>query len=243
MDIKVTMSFLQIYRENIQDLLSFSIVNNSGSNGSSMEDNLPIREDPQRGFYVEGLQEYLVRNYHEAEALLNIGLENRAIASTLMNSTSSRSHTVLTIGIEQRGDVPMNSSNTHNNNTGNNDQLDLDSNKNSLLRGRSHKSARILYSKLLMVDLAGSERVRKTISKGTRLDEAKSINTSLSALGNVIAALAESNTAHVPYRDSKLTRILNDSLGGTASTSLIATVGPSPNNYNETLSTLQFASR
>lgn len=127
MDVKVTMSFLQIYRENIQDLLSYSIVNNSGNsnNALSIEDNLPIREDPQRGFYVEGLQEYLVRNYHEAEALLNIGLENRAIASTLMNSTSSRSHTVLTIGIEQRGDIP-----TPNNN-GNNDQLDLDSLNNN----------------------------------------------------------------------------------------------------------------
>lgn len=145
-----------------------------------------------------------------------------------MNSTSSRSHTVLTIAIEQRGDLAASDDNPEN---------------GSLLRRRAHGSARILYSKLLMVDLAGSERVRKTISKGTRLDEAKSINTSLSALGNVIAALAESNTAHVPYRDSKLTRILNDSLGGTASTSLIATVGPSPSNYNETLSTLQFASR
>lgn len=155
-----------------------------------------------------------------------IGLESRAIASTLMNSTSSRSHTVLTIAIEQRGDIAPNDDNSE---------------SGPLLRKRTH--ARILYSKLLMVDLAGSERVRKTISKGTRLDEAKSINTSLSALGNVIAALAESNTAHVPYRDSKLTRILNDSLGGTASTSLIATVGPAPSNYNETLSTLQFASR
>jgi hypothetical protein len=156
------------------------------------------------------------------------GLESRAIASTLMNSTSSRSHTVLTVAIEQRGDMAI--------------TTDESSESGTLLR-RSRASARILYSKLLMVDLAGSERVRKTISKGARLDEAKSINTSLSALGNVIAALAESTTAHVPYRDSKLTRILNDSLGGTASTSLIATVGPAPSNYNETLSTLQFASR
>lgn len=158
-----------------------------------------------------------------------LGLESRAIASTLMNSTSSRSHTVLTINIEQRGDIPPMS--------------DRDTDTNGSLLRRRPTGGRILHSKLLMVDLAGSERVRKTISKGTRLDEAKSINTSLSALGNVIAALAESNSAHVPYRDSKLTRILNDSLGGTASTSLIATVGPAASNYNETLSTLQFASR
>jgi hypothetical protein len=146
-----------------------------------------------------------------------------------MNSTSSRSHTVLTINIEQRGDIPPMS--------------DRDTDTNGSLLRRRPTGGRILHSKLLMVDLAGSERVRKTISKGARLDEAKSINTSLSALGNVIAALAESNSAHVPYRDSKLTRILNDSLGGTASTSLIATVGPAATNYNETLSTLQFASR
>jgi hypothetical protein len=94
-----------------------------------------------------------------------------------------------------------------------------------------------------MVDLAGSERVRRTVSKGTRLSEAKSINTSLSALGNVIAALAAPHTAHIPYRDSKLTRLLQDSLGGTASTALIATVGPASINYGETLSTLLFATR
>ena len=131
-----------------------------------------------------------------------------------MNTTSSRSHTVLTINLLQRvsGDG-----------------------KNSL--------SKTVRSKLLMVDLAGSERVRRTVSKGTRLSEAKSINTSLSALGNVIAALAEQNASHVPYRDSKLTRLLQDSLGGTASTALIATVGPAAVNYGETLSTLLFASR
>ena len=108
-------------------------------------------------------------------------------------------------------------------------------------------AARTVRSKLLMVDLAGSERVRRTVSKGTRLSEAKSINTSLSALGNVIAALADPSAGtklhHVPYRDSKLTRLLQDSLGGTASTALIATVGPAPVNYGETLSTLGFATR
>ena len=155
-----------------------------------------------------------MRNYREAEALINLGLENRAIAPTLMNSTSSRSHTVLTINIEQR------------------------------LTGDGTKSySKTLRSKLLMVDLAGSERVRRTVSKGTRLSEAKSINTSLSALGNVIAALAEHNTTHVPFRDSKLTRLLQDSLGGSAATALIATIGPAAVNYGETLSTLLFAQR
>lgn len=216
-EIGVTMSFLQLYRETIQDLLAPAA-------SHCAEENLAIREDPATGFYVEGLQSYMVRSYEEAEALLNLGLENRAIAPTLMNVTSSRSHTVLTINVEQRGagggqvQVPGGS-------------------------GRKVSHVRTVRSKLLLVDLAGSERVRKTVSKGTRLEEAKSINTSLSALGNVIAALAEANVTHVPYRDSKLTKILHDSLGGTASTALIAAIGPAHSNYAETLSTLVFASR
>lgn len=218
-EIIVTMSFLQLYRETIQDLLA-----PAASSGPASDDNLAIREDPSKGFYVEGLQCYMVRSYEEAEALLNLGLENRAIAPTLMNVTSSRSHTVLTINMEQRGAT-------------------ADSGSASQFSSKKMSHVRTMRSKLLLVDLAGSERVRKTVSKGTRLEEAKSINTSLSALGNVIAALAEANVAHVPYRDSKLTKILHDSLGGTASTALVAAIGPAQSNYAETLSTLVFASR
>ena len=216
-EISVSLSFLQLYRETIHDLLIPAL----GTNQQVGDESLTIREDPQRGFYVEGLQEFLVNNYAEAEVLLNLGLENRAIASTVMNVTSSRSHTVLTLNLAQR--------------------FTNDKNDN----GGSSKTgySRNIKSKLVMVDLAGSERVRRTVSKGARLSEAKSINTSLSALGNVIAALAESNTSHVPYRDSKLTRLLQDSLGGTASTALMATVGPAAVNYGETLSTLLFATR
>ena len=161
-----------------------------------------------------------------AEILVNIGLENRAIASTLMNATSSRSHTILSIYVEtqkQKGDSQ---------------QFD----------GNSGKHSR---RKLMLVDLAGSERVRRSSSQGARLAEAKSINSSLSALGNVIAALADLNGViavgqphpHIPYRGSKLTKLLQDSLGGSASTALIATVGPAAKNHGETLSTLQFAHR
>jgi kinesin family protein 5 len=107
-DINVSLSFLQLYRETIQDLLSpantagsSSSNPNSGANTPAAEENLPIREDPIRGFYVEGLQEFTVRSYGEAEALINLGLENRAIAPTLMNATSSRSHIVLTINTEE----------------------------------------------------------------------------------------------------------------------------------------------
>lgn len=256
--IVVTQSFLQLYRETIQDLLAPASNNASSNNGggggggggsniSGIEESLIIREDPMRGFYVEGLTEYVVRNYRESgkrlphvmhspparsrspsltlapavapktctEALINLGLENRAIAPTLMNSTSSRSHTILTLRLEQR--LPADPANPQ-------------------------SVTRTLRSKLLMVDLAGSERVRRTVSKGARLSEAKSINSSLSALGNVIAALAD-HSSHIPYRDSKLTRLLQDSLGGNAATSLIATIGPAAINYGETLSTLLFAQR
>ena len=130
------------------------------------------------------------------EALLNLGLENRAMAPTYMNETSSRSHTILTLNIEQRS---MNQSTN---------QSNMNINTES-----KHNYARTIRSKLLMVDLAGSERVRRTESKGTRLLEAQSINSSLSTLGNVIAALALSNSTHIPYRNSKLTRLLQDSLG------------------------------
>ena len=217
-EVRITLSFLQLYRETIQDLLAPANASNTSTPRSHTpnkvynDENLIIREDPTKGFYVEGLQEFIVRDYSEAEALINLGLENRAIAPTLMNATSSRSHTVLTLNVEQRG----------------------------MRSGRTVKNVR---SKLLMVDLAGSERVRRTISKGTRLNEARSINSSLSTLGNVIAALAQEGTTHVPYRDNKLARLLQDSLGGTASTALIATVGPAAMNYSETLSTLLFAAR
>jgi hypothetical protein len=235
-EITISLSFLQLYRETIQDLLA-----PASSNGPSNDDNLLIREDPQRGFYVEGLQEFVVRDFHESEALINLGLENRAIAPTLMNATSSRSHTVLTIYIEQRMSTEvqaqggasnsLSNASSRSSSSANLAHTGNGSGPNSVRKGAQY--TRTLRSKLLMVDLAGSERVRRTVSKGARLSEAKSINTSLSALGNVIAALAEANVGHIPYRDSKLTRLLQDSLGGTARTALIATVGPAAVNYGE----------
>ena len=133
--------------------------------------NLPIREDKKRGFYIQHLTEYQVTSYKEASALVNLGLENRIMAPTLMNTTSSRSHTVLTMNITQ-----------------------ID---------RTRKSKK--RSKLLLVDLAGSERIKRTISQDIRLREAQSINSSLAALGNVIAALAKNTSRHVPFRLVTLT--------------------------------------
>ena len=185
---------------------------------------MKIRENPSQGFYVEGLQKYVVESVQETIELINFGLRNRVMAPTLMNTTSSRSHTVLTLEIEHadigdRGAVAG---------------YDI---------GGAKKFRRILRGKLLLVDLAGSERVRRTTSQGARLEEAKSINQSLSALGNVVAALADPNAPHIPFRDSNLTKLAQNSLGGNANTALIATIGPAMENNSETLSTLMFASR
>jgi hypothetical protein len=173
-----------------------------------------------------------------------------------MNATSSRSHTVLTLSLEQRistavqpqgqgqgqggaegggalavATPSLSRNSTEGSATSGSSTAMASRKKQQQQQGASGQYTKTLRSKLLMVDLAGSERVRRTVSKGARLSEAKSINTSLSALGNVIAALAEQNVSHIPYRDSKLTRLLQDSLGGTARTALIATVGPAAVNY------------
>ena len=138
-DITVKISFLQIYRETIQDLLKPSA-------GATQDENLPIRESPSAGFYVEGLHEYLARSYDEAEALVNFGIENRAIAATLMNNTSSRSHTVLSVIIEQRGTSEAPAS--------------------DLERAAEMSMSRTRRGKLLLVDLAGSERARDSENNG-----------------------------------------------------------------------------
>eukprot|EP00968_Pinguiococcus_pyrenoidosus_P026010 scaffold7052_cov254-Pinguiococcus_pyrenoidosus.AAC.15 len=220
----ITVSFLQIYRETIQDLLASgaSSPRSAAAHGPTNA-NLCIRESTDKGFYVEGLSEFVVRTYEEAEAIVNLGLQYRALAATALNTTSSRSHTILTVTVEQRPAA-----------------LEIDAAVS--VQGK-------LRSKLLLIDLAGSERVRRAGrgrvagSKQERLHETKSINSSLSALGNVIAALSSHDCAHIPYRNSKLTRLLQDSLGGTASTALIACVGPAQCCQQETLSTLLFASR
>merc|ERR1719155_279514 len=131
-----------------------------------------------------------------------------------MNQESSRSHSIFTITVETSQDDPANP-----------------------------KKPKIRQGKLNMVDLAGSERQSKTGATGDRLKEATKINLSLSALGNVISALVDGKSSHIPYRDSKLTRLLQDSLGGNTKTVLCANCGPADYNYDETLGTLEFAKR
>lgn len=184
-------------------------------NGNNKTSNLSLKEMPNEGVVVPGLTQHPVHNVEECEHLLNVGSKNRIIGATLMNQVSSRSHCIFSISIEQ---MMMN-----NNNNNNND--------------------RIRKGKLNLVDLAGSERQTKTGTTGERLKEATKINLSLSALGNVISALVDGKAKHIPYRDSKLTRLLQDSLGGNTRTLMIACISPSDRDYCETLSTLRYANR
>lgn len=187
-DIKI--SFLQIYNEQILDLL----------NSKSQNKNLSIREDKLKGVFVENLTEISVNNQDEALELLVKGSNIRANATTKLNIKSSRSHAIFIIHILKKSN-------------GNYSQ----------------------HSKLNFVDLAGSERIRVTGATGARLEECKSINQSLAQLANVIFALSKKKINHVPYRNNKLTRLLEDSLGGNCRTTLIATVSPHLDSFSESV--------
>jgi hypothetical protein len=198
----VRVSYLEIYNEEIRDLLSKDPTNK-----------LELKENADHEVYVKDLTAVPVKSFNEMDAVLNAGKKNRVTGSTLMNATSSRSHAVFLVTMET---AEMN-----------------------VIDGKS----KILVGKLNLVDLAGSERQSKTGATGQRLKEATKINQSLSALGNVISALVDARSTHVPYRDSKLTRLLQDSLGGNTKTVMIANCGPADYNYDETLSTLRYADR
>mmetsp|Transcript_13483 Transcript_13483/g.22209 ORF Transcript_13483/g.22209 Transcript_13483/m.22209 type:complete len:802 (+) Transcript_13483:58-2463(+) len=194
-------SYLEIYNEDIRDLLS-----------KNPKDRCDLKDHPNGGVYVKDLSTRVVKCADDLQQVLATGLQNRSTGSTLMNAESSRSHSIFLITVEQC---------------------------TVSAEGESH----IRVGKLNMVDLAGSERQSKTGATGERLKEATKINLSLSALGNVISALVDGKSSHVPYRDSKLTRLLQDSLGGNTKTVMVANCGPADYNYDETLSTLRYAYR
>ena len=183
--------------------------------------NLQIREDKRKGVFVEGLSEWAVRSPYEIYSLMRKGTNARVTASTKLNDLSSRSHAVFIIIVEQmttEDDAPSNP--------------------------LEEQAKQIKVGKLNLVDLAGSERLSITGATGKRLEECKKINQSLSALGNVIAALTDVKArTHIPYRDSKLTRLLEDSLGGNCKTTMMAMISPSYMCFSETLSSLKFANR
>uniref|UniRef100_A0A8C9TLZ7 Kinesin family member 13A n=1 Tax=Scleropages formosus TaxID=113540 RepID=A0A8C9TLZ7_SCLFO len=179
---------------------------------------LKVREHKVLGPYVDGLSQLAVTNFEDIESLMSEGNKSRTVAATNMNEESSRSHAVFNIIVTQT-------------------LYDLQS-------GNSGEKV----SKVSLVDLAGSERVSKTGAAGERLKEGSNINKSLTTLGCVISALADQSAGKgkpkfVPYRDSVLTWLLKDNLGGNSKTAMIATVSPAADNYEETLSTLRYADR
>ncbi|XP_004292458.1 PREDICTED: uncharacterized protein LOC101313387 [Fragaria vesca subsp. vesca] len=195
-------SFLEIYNEQITDLLDPS------------SSNLLLREDVTKGVYVENLSEFEVHTVSDILRLLIQGSSNRRVAATNMNRESSRSHSVFTCVIESRWE------------------------KDSTTNFR--------FARLNLVDLAGSERQKTSGAEGERLKEAANINKSLSTLGHVIMVLvdvAHGKIKHIPYRDSRLTFLLQDSLGGNSKTMIISNVSPSIGCAAETLNTLKFAQR
>ena len=175
---------------------------------------LVIRDDPVRGVFVEGVEWHAVQSMTEIDRILSLGMSNRRVEETMANDRSSRSHSVFTAMIEQK------------------------------MTNAADNMATILRSQMHLVDLAGSERQKVSGAAGERLKEASNINKSLSALGHVIMSLVDvqqGKQRHVPYRDSKLTFLLQDALGGSAKTVLLATISPASLNAFETLSTLRFA--
>eukprot|EP01062_Namystynia_karyoxenos_P078785 TRINITY_DN8171_c0_g2_i5.p1 TRINITY_DN8171_c0_g2~~TRINITY_DN8171_c0_g2_i5.p1 ORF type:complete len:879 (+),score=213.50 TRINITY_DN8171_c0_g2_i5:88-2637(+) len=206
----VVASYVQIYKEKVQDLLP-----------TSTPGEIKIRNRPDGSVIMTGAREEELRTTADMLRLLEAGSRARATGVTKMNDASSRSHSILTVTLTQRIHDP-------------NDPLAPDD---------------FLLSKLHLVDLAGSERNKKTQATGAQVKEAAHINSALSSLGNVISALAGEKgkrgerKAHVPYRDSNLTRLLQDSLGGNARTLMIACISPVSASVEESISTLEYASR
>ncbi|GAB2244660.1 hypothetical protein Droror1_Dr00000153 [Drosera rotundifolia] len=213
----VSVSYLQLYMETIQDLLDPG------------NDNITITEDPKTGdVSLPGTSLVEIRDQRSFLELLRVGEAHRFAANTKLNTESSRSHAILMVHVRRT--------------VNGRDSFSSSQNGDVSHLVKNHKLATLRKSKLVVVDLAGSERIDKSGSDGHTLEEAKSINLSLSALGKCINALAE-NSHHIPVRDSKLTRLLRDSFGGTARTSLIITIGPSPQHRGETASTILFGQR
>ncbi|CAN8072504.1 unnamed protein product [Agarophyton chilense] len=197
----VRVGFVEIYKERIRDLVD-----------ANSRPAVPVQVRERRvkaakHVFLDGARERCVQDENALVSIIRDGNVVRRTAATGMNASSSRSHSVITITVQQESE-------------GN----------------------ECLFSKLHLVDLAGSERVKRTAAQGTRFEEGVQINKGLFALAKVISALAD-KVGHVPYRDSNLTRLLQDSLGGNAKTLLIACVSPADSSREETLGTLRYAAR
>eukprot|EP00118_Oscarella_pearsei_P004125 m.17158 g.17158 ORF g.17158 m.17158 type:complete len:2041 (+) comp27345_c0_seq1:160-6282(+) len=206
---KVEVSYMEIYNEKVRDLLD----------PRRQKHALKVREHQILGPYVDGLSKLAVKSFADIESLMVEGNKSRTVASTNMNSESSRSHAVFTVVMTQTMFDPETQA--------------------------GHEKV----SKISLVDLAGSERAGKSGAEGDRLREGSNINKSLTTLGLVISHLADQSSGKskrsgfVPYRDSVLTWLLKDNLGGNSKTVMVATISPAEDNYEETLSTLRYADR
>uniref|UniRef100_A0A665X6F7 Kinesin-like protein KIF21A n=1 Tax=Echeneis naucrates TaxID=173247 RepID=A0A665X6F7_ECHNA len=219
-EFKINAQFLELYNEEVLDLFDST----RDVEARKQKSNIKIHEDANGGIYTVGVTTRTVTSAAEMMQCLKLGALSRSTASTQMNVQSSRSHAIFTIHLCQVRD----------NVTDNRLANDSEINEFETLTAKFH-----------FVDLAGSERLKRTGATGDRAKEGISINCGLLALGNVISALGDRSkrSTHVPYRDSKLTRLLQDSLGGNSQTVMIACISPSDRDFMETLNTLKYANR
>eukprot|EP00070_Physeter_catodon_P040368 XP_028347262.1 kinesin-like protein KIF21A isoform X7 [Physeter catodon] len=227
-DFKVNAQFLELYNEEVLDLFDTT----RDIDAKNKKSNIRIHEDSAGGIYTVGVTTRTVITESEMIQCLKLGALSRTTASTQMNVQSSRSHAIFTIHLCQTRMCP---------------QIDAESATDNKVISESSQMNEFetLTAKFHFVDLAGSERLKRTGATGERAKEGISINCGLLALGNVISALGDKSkrATHVPYRDSKLTRLLQDSLGGNSQTIMIACVSPSDRDFMETLNTLKYANR
>ena len=215
-DSQIGVSFIEIYNESINDLLDSSKVN------------LDLRENVNKEVLVNNLTEIKIKNHEQALNLLIKGNESRIIASTKLNEKSSRSHCIFRLNIEITKNI-----------------------KKSNILGEEEIEKVLLKNHINLIDLAGSENSNKTGCVGQRLKEGSNINKSLLALSNVINKLSQNNgnnnsnsqNCFVNYRDSKLTRLLQNSLGGNSKTTIICTITDDGEHYNETMNTIHFGNK
>nr|XP_057932658.1 kinesin-like protein KIF21A isoform X3 [Doryrhamphus excisus] len=224
-EFKINAQFLELYNEEVLDLFD-------STRDMKQKSHVKIHEDANGGIYTVGVTTRTVSSEAEMMQCLKLGALSRTTASTQMNVQSSRSHAIFTIHLCQ---VRVCASDNHE------DEAD-----NRVSNGNGDMDEyETLTAKFHFVDLAGSERLKRTGATGDRAKEGISINCGLLALGNVISALGDRSkrSSHVPYRDSKLTRLLQDSLGGNSQTVMIACISPSDRDFMETLNTLKYANR
>ncbi|XP_005354380.1 kinesin-like protein KIF21A isoform X17 [Microtus ochrogaster] len=227
-EFKVNAQFLELYNEEVLDLFDTT----RDIDAKNKKSNIRIHEDSTGGIYTVGVTTRTVNTEPEMMQCLKLGALSRTTASTQMNVQSSRSHAIFTIHVCQTRVCP---------------QIEAENATDNKMISESSQMNEFetLTAKFHFVDLAGSERLKRTGATGERAKEGISINCGLLALGNVISALGDKSkrATHVPYRDSKLTRLLQDSLGGNSQTIMIACVSPSDRDFMETLNTLKYANR